>query len=115
MEWLTQYGAWIILGAGILLLFSRGLRGAGGCGGGHGSHGGHSSGHGGNTAAGSATDPVSKKSVATDHAITSYYGGRIYYFENEENRRRFEASPGQYAADAGAEAAPPHRRHRRGC
>ena len=47
-----------------------------------------------------AIDPVTRKDVATEHALTSIYQGRIYYFETAENRQRFEASPERYAREA---------------
>jgi YHS domain-containing protein len=46
-----------------------------------------------------AIDPVTRKDVATDRALTSIYQGRIYYFETAESRQRFEASPEQYARE----------------
>jgi len=54
-----------------------------------------------------AIDPVSRKDVSITGALTSFYDGRIYYFETPENRQRFEASPQQYArAELGRLAAP---------
>ena len=46
---------------------------------------------------GLAIDPVTRKDVATERALTSIYQGRIYYFETAESRQTFEASPEQYA------------------
>jgi YHS domain-containing protein len=51
------------------------------------------------SASGLAIDPVSRKDVSTTGALTSFYGGRIYYFATPENRQLFEASPQQYARE----------------
>jgi YHS domain-containing protein len=51
------------------------------------------------SASGLAIDPVSRKDVSIAGALTSVYGGRIYYFETPESRQRFEASPQQYARE----------------
>jgi len=59
------------------------------------------------SASGLAIDPVSRKDVSITGALTSLYGGRIYYFETPENRQLFEASPQQYArAEFGRPLAP---------
>lgn len=122
MDWLTQNALWIVLGIGVVLLFRR--LGMGG--GGH--HHRHSYDRGNDVVhsphpsdATSAVDPVTGVQIPTEHATTSVYRGRVYYFESPENRQRFEASPEQYAAESGhplptAERANGHRRrHRRGC
>lgn len=122
MNWLAQNWIWIALALGALLFFSR--RGHHSFGGSHGGIGGH--GHGsyqepanpnGDQRAGAALDPVSGKPLATEPAITTYFRGRVYFFENEENRRRFEASPESFALDQGVDASTSsqrsHRRH--GC
>ena len=67
-----------------------------------------------------AIDPVSHKAIATQHATTSYYRERVYFFENEENRRRFEAAPEQFANDdaslpPGSLERPRSRYRRRSC
>ena len=74
------------------------------------------------SASGLAIDPVTRKDVSTAGALTSLYGGRIYYFETPENRQLFEASPQQYAREEfGHPLAPaptesePRPRRRGGC
>jgi len=74
-----------------------------------------------------AIDPVTRKDVSTENALTSIYQGRIYYFETAESRQRFEASPDQYAREGlGQPLSPPQgapqegpyeppRRRRGGC
>lgn len=138
MEWASQNWIWIVVAIAALFLFRRG-HGHGGLfgGGGHGSHGGlggllgglgHGGHHGGHDEheheargeprPGTAIDPVSGKEVRTEHAITSYYQGQVYFFESPENRQRFEASPEQYAATRGEQPVgrSSHRGHRRrGC
>lgn len=47
-----------------------------------------------------AIDAVTRKDVSPEHALTSIYRGRVYYFETAESRQRFEASPEQYARPA---------------
>ncbi len=101
MEWLSQNVGWVILAIGVWFIFAwRGGHGFGRAGG-H-SHGGsHQGGHGDHredSSAGKAIDPVSGKSIDSTHAITAYYGGRVYFFENEDNRRRFEVAPADFAA-----------------
>ena len=114
MNWLAQNWVWIVVAAGLIWMMRRG--GMPGCGMGHAHHGGGTSGTDSGIPpaekAGRSTDPVSGKAVDTQHAITSYYGGRVYYFESPETRQRFEASPEKYASPAPAEQRP-HRHH--GC
>src|SRR5216117_2075938 len=71
---------------------------------------------------GAEIDPVTGTSVQISAALTSIYGGRVYYFASSENRARFEAAPEQFVRGEGgqqlpaqdsAPAARPHRRH--GC
>lgn len=97
--------------------------------GGHGAHGAHGGGHGSQrepfptsaTPLEAAIDLVTGEAVRTDHAITSLYEGKIYYFASKENRERFEAAPQQYAHKAAGHAVassePPQRgsRRRGGC
>jgi YHS domain-containing protein len=123
MNWLAQNWIWIALALGALLFFAR--RGQHSFGRSHGGTGGH--GHGSHQAprgasgmerSDAAIDPVSGVPLATQHAITTYYRGRVYFFENEENRRRFEATPENFALDQGRDASTssPQRSHRRhGC
>lgn len=115
MNWLTQNWVWIVVAIGLIWMMRRG--GMPGCGMGHANHGGGSSGHESNTPppekAGKSSDPVSGKEVDIQHAITSYYGGRVYYFESPETRQRFEASPEKYASPAASSAQRAHRHH--GC
>lgn len=42
-------------------------------------------------------DPISGKQVDVSRAVTRIYQGQSYYFENEENARRFDAQPSSYA------------------
>lgn len=114
MNWLAQNWVWIVVAVGLIWMMRRG--GMPGCGMGHAHHGGGTSGTDSGAPpvekSGSATDPVSGKAVDTQHAITSYHGGRVYYFESPETRQRFEASPEKYASQAATEQRP-HRHH--GC
>lgn len=115
MNWLAQNWVWIVVGIGLIWMMRRG--GMAGCGMGHAHHGGGSS----RTEpppsekeAGKSTDPVSGKEVDTQHAITSYYQGQAYYFENAETRQRFEAAPEKYArkpATDGERGTRAHRHH----
>lgn len=112
MNWLSQNWIWIVVAIAFVLFMRRG--GLAGCGMGHSRHGG--GGHGGDAGSGARApvDPVSGKEVDTRHAITSYYGGRAYYFEGAETRQRFEASPEKYAArEPNPQSQSVHRHH--GC
>jgi len=139
MNWLAQNWLWILLAVGVLFVLGRsghhGRRGYGYHGGHGGSlgsggfgHAGHSAGDGSGDRSTHSTDPkiaidpVTRHDVATDHAATSVYQGRIYYFETAESRQRFEASPEQYAREGlGRPLSPtqgasePGRRRRGGC
>jgi len=44
------------------------------------------------------TDPVCKKTVATDKAKPSVYAGSVYYFCSRDCREVFEAAPGLYVS-----------------
>lgn len=118
MQWLAQNWPWIVIVvvAG-LFLFGRGRHyrlGAFGTPGGYGArwgdgdraapedNGAHERGRG-----GSAIDPVSGKAVDTNGALTSFHAGRVYFFENHETRRRFEASPDRFANNARDAGLPP--------
>ena len=102
MNWLTQNWVWIVFGIGVLLLLRRtgcignmshahhGPSGAQD----HSDHASHSTE---TIKTATATDPVTGKQIPTARAVTSVYDGRVYYFETQENRQRFEASPEQYA------------------
>ena len=133
MDWLNGNWIWVLIAIAGLWFFMRrgGLHGHGM--GGHGrSHGnilnvGHDHGgaHGGaaeparddpsRTAAGpaAALDPVSGNPVRTDRALSAVFGGRAYYFESDETRKRFEAEPQKYASAATEPVERPRRR--RGC
>ena len=128
MQWLAQNWPWVVIVVvtGLYLLKRGRHYGFGGLGapGRHGHRSGqsdsaapedsraHERGHG-----KSAVDPGSGK----PGALTSYHGGRVYYFENEVSSRGFEAAPGDFAKNAhDAESSSstsrtdrPHRR--RGC
>ena len=129
MEWLAQNWVWILFAVVVLLMFRR-HRYGGGLLGGHGHHGGHHDqgeghesheGHDGQPRAEAAIDPVSGTPVRIEGALTSVFRGRVYYFQSQENRVLFEASPERYAGAARGEAladeqaarSRPHRR--RGC
>lgn len=114
MDWLTQNWIWILVLIGAyLLFFRRRHHGFGGTGG----HHGHDREPGPAQIGRTATDPVSGRSLDAQHAITTYFRGRVYFFENEENRRRFEAAPEDFAKNAeGLDPARSQRGHRRhGC
>lgn len=124
MNWLAQNWIWIAVLLGAVLLFARrghhnfgGPRGATAAGHDHGSYQGSSPSDA-SERTGAALDPVSGKPLATQHAISTYFRGRVYFFENEENRRRFEATPENFALDQGVDpsASNPQRSHRHhGC
>jgi YHS domain-containing protein len=42
-------------------------------------------------------DPISGKQVDVTRAVTRIYQGQPYYFENQENARRFDQNPSSYA------------------
>lgn len=118
MDWLSQNWIWILLGIAIAWFAMR--RGFGGV------HGGHMGGHGAGGLLGgmghgehgggydseprqpetsgqmpeAAIDAVSGEAVRTEHAVTSIYQGKIYYFASKENRDRFESAPQDYAHKA---------------
>lgn len=119
MQWLSQYGIWILLAVGAYFLYSRrGQHRRGGFGNDSrydNSHGAASDGAAA-TSEGTAVDPVTGKSIPTSHAVTSYYQGRIFYFETPESRQRFEETPEKYAnVAAGISAPSEHHHHRHGC
>ena len=126
MAWLSQNWLWIVVAIFVFFLMSRMHRM------GHGM--GHSMGRGYGPADrslppergqsfGTALDPVSKRAVAKDSAISAVYRGRAYYFENREDRDAFEADPDKYIGASpsagqliGTEDASRERaRRRRGC
>ena len=104
MTWLASNWPWIALALGALLVLRRtGAIGStsssgrehGEVGGGHGDHlprPGDAS---------TATDPVTGREIPAARAVTSVYGGQVYYFETQQSRQRFEASPEQYTRGAG--------------
>lgn len=128
MNWLTQNWFLIVFGVGLLLLLRRT-----GCFGGmshaHHGHSGDGPDHADHVSqlteavkSEMATDPVTGKEVQASRAITSVYDGRVYYFETQESRQRFDASPEQYAsASVGRRLARedaserPHSRRHGGC
>ena len=102
MEWLSQNWVYLLALAGVVFMMTRGGMGCG-----MGSHRGRSErgqgGHGsGDRDDGQAstptTDPVSGRPVDPQAAVATVYRGRNYYVESRENRDRFEAAPGHYAA-----------------
>ncbi|HEX8012118.1 MAG TPA: hypothetical protein VF814_14475 [Casimicrobiaceae bacterium] len=119
---LSQNLVWIILAVGAVFVFSR-LRGHGGLlgfGGGHGAAfgGGDHSGHGPGgdqpqDSAPAAIDPVTRSPVDPARALSSFYGGRVYYFESAETRTKFEAAPSSYASPQPEQQQSSGRRH--GC
>ncbi len=48
------------------------------------------------------TDPVCNKSIATDAAKSSVYGGSVYYFCSRDCREVFEAAPDLYVGTGNA-------------
>ena len=48
-----------------------------------------------------ASDPVSDAAVRTDAAWKTYWHGKWYYFDYEENLRKFESNPTVYVRDDG--------------
>ncbi len=125
MSWLSQNWIWILLAVAVAwFAMRRGFGAQGGHIGGHGAggllggmgHGGHGyGGHDGHdreqggepaqtaqesNAPEAAIDPVSGEAVRTQHALTSIYQGKIYYFSSKDNRERFEAAPQDYAHKA---------------
>jgi YHS domain-containing protein len=89
--------------------------GHGGHGGGQGSgdHGDRDPGNGGQapTGAPAAIDPVSRNPVDPARAPSSFYGGRVYYFESAETRTKFEAAPSSYASSQPEQQQPSRHRH----
>lgn len=57
-----------------------------------------------------ALDPVSGNPVRIDRALSEVFGGRAYYFESEDTRRRFKAEPQKYSSAAPQPADRPRRR-----
>lgn len=49
------------------------------------------------------TDPVCKKSIATDGAKSSVHDGGVYYFCSRDCREVFEAAPGLYVEAGGTD------------
>lgn len=89
MQWLSQYGSWILLAIFFLLMMRRGGMGCG--------MGGHHHGRHGQTGTdSSAQDPVTGHSVDTRTALTSIHEGRQYWFESETSRARFEQDPSKF-------------------
>lgn len=50
------------------------------------------------------TDPVSKEAVRTDSPWKTRWNGNWYFFESEENLRKFEARPTHYVTSEGTPA-----------
>jgi YHS domain-containing protein len=48
-----------------------------------------------------ATDPVSGEQVRTDSGWKTYWRGNWYYFDSEENLRKFESTPTAYVTEDG--------------
>lgn len=107
MDWLSQNWIWIALAVGAWFVMSR--MGIGGCGMGH--TGGHGSNQGQSGPGGvvhpsanqtlvrtNPVDPVTRRTLPADPAISSVYRGHAYYFENRENRDAFERDPEKYVA-----------------
>jgi YHS domain-containing protein len=78
-------------------------------GGGHGGHNGQTATQAPAVATG-AIDPVSRNPVDPARALSSAYGGLVYYFESAETRNKFEATPSSYAARQ-PEPQPARRQH----
>lgn len=121
MEWLGQNWLWVVVAIAVVAIALRRGRGRSqhmqsvGETGSTERHG-----HGANSRANAheATDPVTGAALRTDHALSSVYAGRIFYFESADTRQRFEANPEGFSRGAtgvpvASEAAPRHRHH--GC
>src|SRR5581483_8827174 len=103
MQWLTENWVWILFAVGIFLLMRRGGMG---CGMGMQQHGMH----GDSREEGEPHDPVSKRAVDPNKALSSVFRGTVYLFESQETRAQFEQNPEQYARqDTGQ-----HRHHHHG-
>ena len=117
MDWLSQNWIWIVLAVFVVLMMTR-RGGMMGCGTGH-AHDDRETRMppaGGNVDRATTLDPVNGKPVDKQHAATSFYRGRVYYFESAESRKRFEESPERYASDsAAAETSSGAAKHHPGC
>jgi len=47
------------------------------------------------------TDPVSREAVHTDSPWKTRWNGNWYFFESEENLKKFEARPSRYVTSEG--------------
>ena len=130
MDWSSGNWLWVLVAiAAVWFFMRRGLHGhgMGGHGGHHGGTGNADHGHGGSAAPGqdapprsaagpeAALDPVSGNPVRTDRALTAVFGGRAYYFESDDTRKRFEAESQKYASAAPQPRYIEQPRRRRGC
>jgi YHS domain-containing protein len=94
MEWLSKNWSSLLIFAVVLAFLFR--RGGMGCGmGADWSRRGADPGAG--RKAATPVDPVSGQAVSIETALTSAYGGRVYYFGTRENRDVFEANPERFA------------------
>ena len=114
MGWLSQNWVWIGLAVGAFFLMSR----MGGCG--MGRAGGHRRGLQESDDrrpetrmdTGTTFDPVSRHAVTAGMAAaSSVYRGRAFYFENRDNRDRFERDPEKYLEGAENPGQPVEREH----
>ena len=119
MDWLAQNWIWVVVAIAVFAFMARRRSG-------HPQHAHGDSaagrdrmeGHEHGATSTESTDPVSGKRVPTDHALSSVYAGRVYYFESTDTRQRFEAEPERFAGNAtgvpvAGTTAPQHRHH--GC
>jgi YHS domain-containing protein len=122
MDWLGQNWIWVVVAIAVFAMMAR--RRSGHPQHAHGSEAGsermdgHEHGAPSPGTPAEATDPVSGKSLRADHALSSVYAGRVFYFESPDTRQRFEADPERFARNAtgvplAGGAAPSHRHH--GC
>jgi YHS domain-containing protein len=137
MDWLNENWVWLVVAVGAFILMTRMHSMGVGCGtgsiGGRRRHAGsiaegnemdeadmqHASGHG--IGPSGMIDPVSRHAIAApESAVSTVYRGRMYAFEDRQNRDAFEREPEMYLADGAVtgqaianERARPHRHH--GC
>jgi YHS domain-containing protein len=90
MQWLSQYGIWILLAVGLLLLMRRGGMACG-----MGSHG-HMAHDRSTHADGGPLDAVNGHSIKSENALTSVFEGKTYFFESDQSRSEFQKDPQRF-------------------
>lgn len=90
MQWLSQYGIWILLAVGLIFLMRRG-----GMSYGMGSR--RHMAHDGNIQRdGRPRDPVNGHTIDNMNAVTSIFEGQTYFFESEQSRTEFQKDPQRF-------------------